>query len=188
MPVALSPPNLLTFLRIGLTPFVVSALVKDQCTRALWLCLIAGFTDAIDGLLARRFGWESRFGAYLDPVADKLLLISLYLTFGSIGLVPHWLVWLVFGRDLLILAMSTAALLWTRFRNFPPTIWGKISTLLQIVTSLAILSRCAYEASVPTIVLSSLVALTAGATAWSGVHYVWRALRMAGSVRRPDVV
>src|SRR5688572_33215575 len=98
MRLLLSPPNLLTCVRIAMTPWIVVALVQGDCRKALWLSCIAGFTDAADGFLARRFGWSTRLGAYLDPIADKFLLTSLYVCFGIAGIVPGWIVWLVVGR------------------------------------------------------------------------------------------
>ena len=94
-----SLPNLLTCVRIALTPVIVFALIASNCRDAFWLSLFAGLTDAADGYLARRMGYETRIGAYLDPIADKVLLTALYLCFGVADLVPWWLVWLVVGRQ-----------------------------------------------------------------------------------------
>src|SRR5688572_32039723 len=132
MPLLLTPPNLLTCARIVLTPWIILALMYRDCREALWLSCVAGFTDGADGFLARRFGSASRLGAYLDPIADKFLLTSLYISFGILRVVPGWLVWLVVGRDVLILLMSGAGLIFTERRDYPPTLWGKLSTVLQI--------------------------------------------------------
>ena len=132
MRLLLSPPNLLTCVRIAMTPWVVIALVQGDCLKALWLSCIAGFTDAADGFLARRFGWSTRLGAYLDPIADKFLLTSLYVCFGIARIVPGWVVWLVVGRDILILLLAAGGILFTSRRDFPPTVWGKLSTVIQI--------------------------------------------------------
>lgn len=175
-----SLPNLLTCVRIALTPVIVLALLASNCRNAFWLSLFAGLTDAADGYLARRMGHETRIGAYLDPIADKVLLTALYLCFGITSLAPWWLVWLVIGRDLMILSFAGAGLLWKGIRDFPPTIWGKLSTLLQIATSLALISGCAYALS-PTVVSSFLYA-TAIATVWSGLHYAGRAAAAARAV------
>ena len=175
-----SLPNLLTCVRIALTPVIVFALIASNCRDAFWLSLFAGLTDAADGYLARRMGYETRIGAYLDPIADKVLLTALYFCFGVADLVPWWLVWLVVGRDLMILSLAAAGLLWKGIRDFPPTIWGKLSTLLQIATSLSVISGCAYSLS-PTIVNCFLYA-TAITTAWSGLHYLGRAVVSARAV------
>lgn len=186
--VALYPSNLLTYVRIALTPAVVIALLDGRCGRALWLSLAAAATDAFDGLLARRFRWESRLGAYLDPVADKALLTSVYLCLGQAALLPVWLVWLVVGRDILILSMSMGAILFTPFRSFPPTVWGKISTAIQIAAALLALWACAYPDSSAGRAVRPLVMLTAVATSWSGLDYVWRAIRMLSSGQDGRVV
>src|SRR5512138_2219053 len=166
-------PNLLTCLRIGLTPVIVYTLLARQFETAFVLSVAAGFTDAFDGLLARRFGWMSRTGAYLDPIADKLLLTSLYVSFGAIGLVPWWLPCLVVGRDVVILLMAAGGLLFTTIRDFPPSIWGKISTVIQIIAAGLVLAACAGIRSVESLTVPAIWATTLG-TAWSGVHYVWR--------------
>jgi cardiolipin synthase len=175
MPSLFSPPNLLTCVRIALTPFIVFALLSNNCVQALLLSLIAGFTDTADGYLARKMRQESRLGAYLDPIADKFLLTALYLCFGMANLAPWWIVWLVIGRDAMILSLAAGGLFWKGVRDFPPTTSGKISTLLQITTSLAIISQCANGVS-PYIVDLFLYA-TAISTIWSGVQYLRRAMR-----------
>ena len=169
-----SPPNLLTCVRIVLTPWIAIALLSGNCPRAFWLSVIAGFTDTADGYLARLMGEATRLGAYLDPIADKLLLTVLYVCFGAAGLVPWWLVYLVVGRDVMILSLVATGFLWKGIRDFPPSIWGKLSTLLQIAASLAVLSRCAYGISSDAV--DAVLYVTAGATIWSGLHYLSRAI------------
>jgi cardiolipin synthase (CMP-forming) len=175
----LSPPNLLTCARILLTPYIVFTLVRGDCRQALWLSCLAGATDAGDGFLARRFNWVTRIGAYLDPVADKFLLTALYICFAIAGLVNQALVWLVVGRDVLILLMASAGLLFTERRDYPPTVWGKLCTGLQIGGAVVFLSACAYPGSVAPGFYSITEGTIAAATAWSGVHYVWRAMTWA---------
>jgi cardiolipin synthase len=175
---ALSPPNLLTLLRIGLTPFVVISMLAEDYRRAFVFVMIAGLTDAFDGRLARAFHWETQLGAYLDPVADKLLLTAIYGCFWITQRVPTWLVCLIVGRDLLILAMAGFALLFTKFRQFPPTIWGKMNTALQILTALALIVEARFPATVPEWLTSLLLWLTGLSTLWSGIHYVARAAKM----------
>lgn len=129
-------PNLLTAIRLALTPLIALALLDGKYGRALVLFFVAGVSDAFDGFLARKLGETTRFGAYLDPVADKILLASIYLSLGFAGAMPWWMVGIVFGRDLLILSMVAWGLLFTSVRRFPPSIWGKISTFLQILAAL----------------------------------------------------
>lgn len=169
-------PNLVTCIRILLTPWIVITLITGDCLRALQLSWIAGSTDFLDGLLARRMGGVSRTGAYLDPIADKILLTSLFLCFGFANLVPSWLVWLVVGRDLLILTMAGLGLLFTAVRDYPPSLSGKLCTALQILTALVIMTRCAFPDRVGTGAASAMVWATTAVTVWSGLTYVWRAI------------
>lgn len=173
-------PNALTALRIALTPFVVWRFLAGDCRGAFILLLIAGFSDAIDGLIARRFGQVTRAGAYLDPIADKLLLTSVYVSLGVVHIVPRWLVGLIVGRDLVILTMAAIGLLFTRHRDFPPSIWGKLSTMVQIATALVAVVGCVTGYSLPAI----FVWTTALATGWSGMHYMWRGVRMGLTANR----
>jgi cardiolipin synthase len=171
-------PNLLTCTRIALTPVVVWTVVWRECSFALPLTLAAGFTDAADGLLARRLGAETRLGAWLDPLADKFLLVSLYLAFGFAGLVPAWVVWLVVGRDILILAMAASALAATTIRDFPPSLWGKVSTIIQIGASVLVVASCSAFGRAAALVPFA-VWLVAIGTIWSGIHYISRAVVLA---------
>jgi len=140
-------------------------------------CLAAGMTDALDGLAARRLHLQTRLGTYLDPIADKLLLSAAYLALGISGAVPWWLVILIFARDLAILAMAGAALAFTAYREFPPSVWGKISTLLQLLAAGATLVKGSIGAGWPP--LEPFFWLAAAATLWSGAGYVWRGASMA---------
>ncbi len=165
-------PNLLSLARLLATPFVVIFLMAGDHRRALWICLAAGASDLLDGYLARRLGSESQTGAYLDPLADKVMLGATYLAFGIGGLTPMWLVAIVFGRDALMLVALAGFFLFTKLRDFPPTIWGKLSTTVQIGFVVVVLTG---NSSPP------LVWLTAVTTAWSGVHYAWVGIRMLRS-------
>jgi cardiolipin synthase (CMP-forming) len=172
----LNIPNALSLSRLALTPFSVHAVLAGEYRTALALFFIAAVTDILDGPLARRFGCTTRLGTYLDPIADKAMLSATYLAAGIAGLVPGWLVALIFGRDFLILALASAALLFTRHRDFPPSVWGKLSTAVQtLVGVLVVLGRAFPALRLPP---GPLLAATAATTAWSGLHYLWRALRM----------
>jgi cardiolipin synthase len=160
-------------------PFIVYAILTGNCRRAVVLVFLAGASDGFDGLLARRFNWRSRAGAYLDPIADKLLLTAVYLSLGLAQKIPGWLVWLVIGRDLLILSMAGAALLFTGFRDFQPSLAGKASTALQILTAIVALAACGNFFIVNHAAEQGLIWTTAAATLFSGIDYTVRALRMA---------
>jgi cardiolipin synthase len=167
-------PNLLTFVRIAMTPWIVMRLLAGDCHAALTLLAIAAATDGIDGYIARRYKQMTRLGGWLDPIADKLLLTAVYISLGIIAVVPAWLVWLIVGRDLVILAMAAAGVFFTSHRNFPPSIWGKLSTGVQIATALTGVLACTVDFAVPGIFIWT----TAAITAWSGVHYIWRGWHM----------
>jgi len=107
----LSTPNLVTLFRLFLTPFVALDIWDGFYGRAIALFLVAGLTDIADGLLARKMGEATQAGAYLDPIADKILLTAIYLSLGLVHAMPWWIVALVFGRDLLILSMAAYGLL-----------------------------------------------------------------------------
>lgn len=170
----LNLPNLFTLARLVLTPFIVADIIGGRYVRALILLIAAGFTDAIDGYLARRFRAATPVGAYFDPVADKILLSAVYIALGVARAMPWWMVAVVFGRDVLILAMAAYGLLFTTLRKFPPSLWGKISTFCQIAAALVVIAARAGLAWPVTPALYLMVI----ATIWSGAHYVWRAVVM----------
>jgi cardiolipin synthase len=177
-------PNLLTLSRFPLAPWVAVSILHQAYRQALLLLVAAGLTDWLDGWLARRHGAVTRLGAYLDPVADKVLLVSVYLALGAAALIPVWLVVIVVGRDLLILLFAGAALAATRRRDFDPSVWGKLSTVVQVVTGAAVLASQAFRSPLLSMWAAVLPALAAVATGWSGIHYAWRSigtLRGAGS-------
>ena len=174
---AINLPNLFTFLRLALTPFVAQSILAGRYDRALVLFFVAGVSDAVDGFLARRLDKITRLGAYLDPVADKILLATIYISLGAAGAIPWWMVGVVFGRDLLILGMVAWGLLFTPLRSFPPTLWGKVSTILQISAALGVMAARSGLAMPADLLLWIMVA----GTLWSGIHYAWRGWGMLRS-------
>lgn len=169
-------PNALSLTRILMTPLIVIAIFNGLYDRALALCLIAGWTDAFDGWTARWLKAESKTGMVLDPIADKILQVGVFLALGITGLAPVWIVVIVFGRDLLIVAMAALFLITGRKGEFPPSLWGKISTIIQLATAAFVLGRVAAPWE------PFGLAMTAVATTWSGIHYCWRAFLW---LRRP---
>src|SRR5262245_11353796 len=167
MPRWLNLPNLFTLVRLVLAPFVVREILAGNHFFALELFAVAAFTDILDGAAARRFGSTSRVGAYLDPIADKVLMSGVFLAFAVERIVPRWLVAIIFGRDVLILVGAVLFLLFTSVRNMPPTVWGKLSTFVQIVTAVMWMGRNALNLPI----LDTLAPLTiwpcAAATIWS---------------------
>ena len=134
-------PNLLSLARLALAPYVFVLLVRREYRTVLVLFAIAGLTDFLDGLAARKFGSTSRLGAALDPVADKVLLSGTFLTLALTGAIEAWVAAVVLGRDVLILAAAVVLYLAKSRRSFPPSIWGKISTLVQIAFVLVIVGQ-----------------------------------------------
>lgn len=172
-------PNLISLLRLALVPVILRLIWNRQYEWALVWSLVAGVSDGADGFLARRLRATSRTGAYIDPLADKLLLSGTYLTGGLDGIIPIWLTAIVFGRDLLMGLALGYAFLFTRLRNFPPTIWGKISTAIQIATALVVLlSHSPRWIEFPRNLDQPMFYATAAATIWSAIHYTWIGVRL----------
>jgi cardiolipin synthase (CMP-forming) len=172
-----SIPNLLTLARLLLAPFVFRAITDGRHTAALVLFFCAALTDGLDGMLARRFGQTTSVGAFLDPIADKLLLSGVFLALAIAGSVPWWLVIVVLGRDVFLLASSGIVMLFTDIRQFQPSVWGKISTLVQIVCAIAWLLQNAGISPQLRGAAQALMWPTAAVTLWSGLHYSWRTIR-----------
>lgn len=171
-------PNLLTLLRLLLAPAVVVAILEGRHTLALACFGLAAVTDGLDGALARRFGWITTLGAYLDPLADKALLSGVYLSLAVAGILPWWFAGLVLGRDLLILLAASAAFSFTKLRKFPPSVWGKLSTFLQIVTAVTWMVQNVLAWSWSHALAEWMIWPTAAATIWSGIDYGWRGVRL----------
>jgi cardiolipin synthase (CMP-forming) len=163
-------PNLFTLARLVLAPFIALDILHGRYGRAIIVLFIAGFTDVIDGFLARRLKISTAVGAYFDPIADKILLSVIYVSLGAAGAMPWWMVAVVFGRDVLILAMAGYGLLFTSLRKFPPSVWGKISTFFQIAAALVVMGSRANIPAPVTLALSLMLA----ATVVSGLHYIWK--------------
>lgn len=172
-------PNLLTIGRILLTPFIGWAIARHDWAGCFPLLLVAGISDALDGYLARRFGWGSPLGAKLDPLADKFLLTTVYLGLGFGALLPWWLVALVVGRDLLILAAAGLAVAFTRVRAFPPSEWGKLSTFCQLSLAGFAVMGGAWPAMAPAPLMAFCVSAVVVTTLWSGVDYARAGWRLA---------
>lgn len=172
----LNLPNLLTVARLAAVVPAIWAILEHRFTLALVVLLIAGISDALDGPLARRRGEVTRLGAYLDPIADKLLLSGAYLALWMAGVAPGWLAAVVFGRDALILLGVGAALAFTPLREFAPSAWGKASTVVQVITGVALLTAAACPWPPLKQIASVLVWLAAAATLWSGLDYAARTM------------
>jgi cardiolipin synthase (CMP-forming) len=132
-------PNLITIARILLVPVAIWLLLSADYMVAFVVFVAAGVSDAIDGYLARRFDWKSELGSYLDPLADKVLLVSIYIVLGFIDAIPVWLVILVVTRDLLIVGAVVLAWLMEKPVQMQPLFISKFNTALQISFAGAVL-------------------------------------------------
>ena len=136
----LNIPNFITLGRVILVPVIFYLLVSNETKAAFFVFVLAGVSDGIDGYLAKRFGWETELGAYLDPMADKLLLVSMFVALGVQGLLPVWLAIAVVSRDILI--VLGVVLAWVLGQPVPiqPLLISKINTAAQIVLAATILA------------------------------------------------
>jgi cardiolipin synthase (CMP-forming) len=168
------PPNLLTLCRILLVPVFVRMMLAGRARDAFLVFLLAGLTDVLDGLAARLRHQKSRLGLWLDPLADKLLLTSAFVLLGLTqfsrpNAIPLTVVFIVIGRDICIAAGALILLLWKRQKAFFPTLLGKVSTVTQVLTILAVLVLNARGTAFP--LLSWAYDATLVATIASGVQY-----------------
>ena len=157
---SLSIPNLITLGRILLVPIVVWAISSGAMWAAFVLFLAAGVSDAVDGYLAKRFGMTTVLGAYLDPLADKALIVSIYVTLGISNVIPHWLVILVVSRDILIVGGVMLSWLVGSPVKVKPLLVSKLNTVAQIAFACVVLGSLGFgiEANTLTMVLMGLVA------------------------------
>jgi cardiolipin synthase len=142
---ALSIPNLITLARIILVPVVVWAIAVGQIHLAFLLFMAAAISDAVDGFLAKRFGMTSALGAYLDPLADKVLIVSIYVTLGITGVIPLWIVILVVSRDIMIVGAVLLSWLVDRPVRIKPHFVSKLNTAAQIVFAALVLAARGYD-------------------------------------------
>jgi cardiolipin synthase len=173
-------PNLLTLLRICLAPFLVTTILDGRYTVSFVLFIAAGLSDALDGALARWLEQRTRLGQYLDPVADKLLLSTLFLVLTHKNLIPARVTVLVFGRDVGILVVSAILYAAVGRRDFAPSIFGKANTVAQVVAVAVVLllqvAAAPWSVLLRTIALQATVVLTIA----SGLHYAWTVTRRIG--------
>lgn len=164
-------PNLITVLRMAAVVPLVWLMLGQFYQAAFWLAVVAGASDAIDGFLAKRFDWVSRLGGVLDPLADKLLLLTCYVLLAVLGQVPVWLVVLVLLRDVIIVAGATTFHFLFKPVDAEPSLLSKLNTFVQIVQVLVIMWALAYGWS-NQIVIQAMIWIVAVTTVGSGVHYV----------------
>jgi len=178
MPSWVNLPNSLTLLRLAMAPFVIQAILAGRPMPALVLFAAAAWTDILDGAAARRLGVSTKVGAYLDPIADKCLLSGVFLALAWTHRVPWWAVGIIFGRDLYILLAALVMMQFTPVRNFPPSVWGKLSTFAQILTVALWMGRDLFQLEVLAALSSAMLWVCVALAIWSGLHYTWRGVRL----------
>jgi cardiolipin synthase len=180
----LTPANQLTLLRMLLIPAFVILVVYGHLGWALVVFATAGLTDALDGLIARRSGQKTSLGAWLDPMADKLLLVTTFvvLTLPGLGLanrLPIWLTVLIISRDVVIVLTVAIVNLAVGRRTFAPSIYGKAATATYIVT--AVVAMFFNYRGYQSVVVDAFVYLSLGITLVSSLHYIWHASRIVNA-------
>jgi cardiolipin synthase len=168
-------PNIITTGRILLVPIVVWAIMSGQMAIAFGLFVLAAISDAVDGFLAKRLGAVSEFGAYLDPLADKVLLVSIYITLGIADLLPRWLVILVVSRDIMIVGAVLLAWVVGKPLTIQPFVISKLNTIAQVVFAALVLAASGFDFNlgpareVVLVVVAVLTGLSAAAylAAWT---------------------
>jgi len=169
-------PNLLTFARLVALPFLVNAILEGDHMQAFLIFFAMAVSDFVDGYLARHFGMASPLGALLDPIADKLFLVSTFIVFALKSTpsnlhIPLWLVLLTVARDVLIVVVALVMALGLGIKSFPPTFLGKANTFAEISTVVAILMN--NIGRMPAWVADACFTATLLLTLGSGVHYIF---------------
>ena len=166
-----SAPNQLTLLRLIFIPFVVISIVEDRYGWALTLFVLAGLSDALDGLLARLLKQKTALGQYLDPIADKLLLSTLFLVLAFEHRIPWYVTVLVFSRDIGILIVSALLYATNTLRDLRPSVWGKANTVVQVGAILVVLMGAVWPQPWLETARVAGLRLTFALTLFSWIHY-----------------
>ncbi len=182
-------PNLLSLLRMGLIPLFIIAVLNGRPKEAVLIFLVAGLTDALDGLIARFWSQQTVLGAYLDPMADKLLLVSAYATLAVPGVypgvpIPVWVSVLVITRDVLIVVVSLILYLAVGVSKFPPAKISKWTTAVQVGAVVLVLLTGLFEQLAQ--VTRVAVILVAIFTVLSGLNYMYLANRLAAAANTEE--
>jgi len=178
-------PNLLTLMRLFIIPFLVIAILDGRYNTAFALFVLAGFSDGFDGLLARWLSQHTALGQYLDPIADKLLLSTLFLVLTHMGLVPRYVTVLVFSRDLGILLISTLLFATGTLRDFRPSLLGKLNTVVQILGLTAVLVDQVWPALDSGLLRTGLLRAIALLAPVSAAQYAWIVFRRVSTPTPP---
>lgn len=181
-------PNLLTLMRLFIIPFLVITILDGRYRVSLALFILAGISDALDGLLARWLRQKTTLGQYLDPIADKLLLSTLFVVLTHVGMIPQYVTVLVFSRDAGILLISTLLFVTNALRDFRPSLFGKLNTLVQIVALLAVLCQKVFVSPYLATLGDFLVRAIAVLAPLSAAQYAWIVFRRMNAPPAQTVV
>jgi cardiolipin synthase len=181
-------PNLLTLMRLFIIPFLLIEILDGHYGVAFGLFMLAGISDALDGLLARWLSQKTTLGQYLDPIADKLLLSSLFVVLTHVGLIPLYVTVLVFSRDVGILLIATLLFVTGTLRDFRPSVFGKLNTFVQIVALIAVICQRLFVSSQLATLRDVLVRAIAVLAPLSAAQYAWIVLRRMSSPPEQTVV
>ncbi|MBB5327016.1 CDP-alcohol phosphatidyltransferase family protein [Tunturiibacter gelidoferens] len=181
-------PNLLTLMRLFIIPFLLIEILDGHYGIAFALFMLAGISDALDGLLARWLSQKTTLGQYLDPIADKLLLSSLFVVLTHVGMIPLYVTVLVFSRDVGILLISTLLFVTGTLRDFRPSVFGKLNTFVQIVALIAVLCQKLFVSTELATFRDILVRSIAVLAPLSAAQYAWIVLRRMNSPPEQTVV
>jgi cardiolipin synthase len=174
-------PNLISLGRLIAVPVIVWLILKGRMTEAFWLFVAAGVSDAVDGFIAKRFSATTVLGGYLDPLADKVLLVGVYIALGQTGWLDDWLVIMVVFRDILILGGALLFHLTTQSLSMRPIFISKVNTVCQIGLAASILGATGLGFSLG-IVRDALIYIVAATTLVSGAVYVVTWSRQAAAM------
>jgi cardiolipin synthase (CMP-forming) len=178
-------PNLISLARLLSVPIVIWAMLADEMALAFWLFVAAGVSDAIDGFLAKHFGRQTVVGGFLDPLADKALLVSVFITLGKIGDLPLWIVILVASRDVLIVGGAILFQTLTHSLKPEPLMVSKLNTVAQIVLAATTLGELAMGADWR-MAITLLIWATAATTLASGGSYIVQWSRRVATMESRD--
>jgi cardiolipin synthase len=181
-------PNLLTLMRLFIIPFLVIAILDGRYRLSFGLFILAGMSDALDGLLARWLKQKTTLGQYLDPIADKLLLSTLFVVLTHVGMIPQYVTVLVFSRDVGILLISTLLFVTNALRDFRPSLFGKLNTLTQIMALIAVLCQKIFVSTYLATVRDVLVRAIAVMAPLSAAQYAWIVFRRVNAPPEQTVV
>lgn len=182
-------PNLLSLLRMGLVPVFILVILDGEAGKALVVFLVAGVTDALDGFIARVWGQQSLLGTYLDPIADKLLLMTAYVVLAIPGPhlsipIPLWLTVLVLARDVFIVIIALILHLAAGIKSFKPSLLSKLTTMVQVLTVGLVLGAEVWPSLAPARITA--IYLTAAFTLGSGINYLWWTMHLGSEAERSN--